>query len=574
MNFIKSYIKEFKKESLLCPLFKFIEAIINLLIPVVVANIIDRGIRYQNTSFINTQIVIILLLGISGYFMAIIAQYFAARSATGIAAAIREDLYKKIQKFEYSDVDKYSEATLINRLTNDVDQIQTGLNIFLRLILRSPLIILGSLLLAFKTSIKSGLIFLVTIPLLFLVIFTIVKRAYPIYTKTQGLKDKILNKTTDSINGARVIRSLGIEKDEIEDYRNLNNSLSRIEKKAANLTAVSNSLTFVIINIGIILLLSSGAKQVNSGTIQTGQVVMLYNFMAQILIELVKLSNLIIQLPKTLSSITRVSEIVDYKVKKDNAKTLLDKNDKIKLEFQNVSLKYKGNKQETLENISFEINEGEMLGIIGPNNSGKTSLINLIPKLYKPTDGKILFNGIESTKLSTKDLREIVSINGKNSKLISGNIQDNIEFSDNNLSNDELNKTISSSLSDDIILNKELGLKAKVEEGGANFSGGQKQRLLLARALARSPKILILDEPTSSLDAKTKKELLANLNKEKEGRITIISSTKVSTIKNCDKILVLDDGKLVGFGTNLDLLQDCSMYRKMYDTQSKKEVIV
>ena len=506
--------------------------------------------------------------------MAIIAQYFAARSATGIAAAIREDLYKKIQKFEYSDVDKYSEATLINRLTNDVDQIQTGLNIFLRLILRSPLIILGSLLLAFKTSIKSGLIFLVTIPLLFLVIFTIVKRAYPIYTKTQGLKDKILNKATDSINGARVIRSFGIEKDEIEDYRNLNNGLSRIEKKAANLTSVSNSLTFVIINIGIILLLSSGAKQVNSGTIQTGQVVMLYNFMAQILIELVKLSNLIIQLPKTLSSITRVSEIVDYKVKKDNAKTLLDKNDKIRLEFQNVSLKYKGNKQETLENISFEINEGEMLGIIGPNNSGKTSLINLIPKLYKPTDGKILFNGIESTKLSTKDLREIVSINGKNSKLISGNIQDNIEFSDNNLSNDELNKTISSSLSDDIILNKELGLKAKVEEGGANFSGGQKQRLLLARALARSPKILILDEPTSSLDAKTKKELLANLNKEKEGRITIISSTKVSTIKNCDKILVLDDGKLVGFGTNLDLLQDCSMYRKMYDTQSKKEVIV
>ena len=574
MKFLRNYFGEFKKESILCPLFKFIEAIISLLIPLIVARIIDRGIRYSNTSYITTQVIYIIVLGIVGYIIAIIAQYFAARASTGIAAAIREDLYKKVQKLTYSDIDKLSESTLINGLTNDINQIQTGVNLFLRLILRSPLIVLGSLILAFTTSIKIGILFLATIIVLCFIIISLTKKAYPIYKKSQDMKDILHSKTNDTLTGARVIRAFGIEKDTIDDFSSTNNKYSRFEKNANKYAALTSSLSICLINIGIMYVIILGSKQVAYGSLSTGQVVMLYNFMAQILIEIVKLTNLIMQIPKTLSSTTRVEEMLTYKIRKDSGKTLLKDDEPIKIEFKDVSLKYKGNKAESLSNISFDIEEGDLVGIVGPTGSGKSSLCNLIPKLYKPTDGQILINGIESIKLSTKDLREIVSIMNKDSKIVSGTIQSNIEFSDNKLSNDEINQALADSLSSDIIENKDLGLKEKIAENGANISGGQRQRLLIARALAKKPKILILDEPTVGLDAKTKKELLNKLKKEKSGRITIIASTKVSNVKDCDKIIVLDNGKIVGFGNNIDLLQDCSTYKQMYDTQSKKEVLV
>lgn len=569
MRKLLSYLKQYKKEAILGPIFKLTEAIFDLAVPIIFASLIDNGILKSDNNYIIKMTIVLVILALFGIIVALIAQYFAAKASVGLGTKIRENLFKHIQTYSFKELDQVGESTIINRIMNDTLQVQNGVNLFLKLILRSPAIVFGSLIMAFLIDVKTGIIFAVVIPIIALIVFGITKICVPKYTKIQKSKDEILNITQETLIGARVIRAFGIEDKQNEQFENENNEYTKLAQNTSKISSMMNSLNYIMINFGIVAIIAVGGKQVDTGILTQGQVVALYNYMAQILIELIKLTNLLLIIPKTIASAGRINEMfeVENSVKSGSQKL---ESDKIDLKFQDVCLNYTKEGNEALSNINFEIQTGQTLGIVGGTGSGKTSIINLIPRFYDVTSGKIKINGKDIKEYNVEDLRKNIGIVMQNKVLFSGTIKDNIEFGNRELDERELAKALNIAQANEIIKNKENGLEEKVEENGRNFSGGQKQRLTIARAIAREPKILILDDSMSALDLLTDKKLRDELEKIKKDKILIIVSQRISTIKDLDKIIVVDNGKIVGQGRHEELLKTSEVYKEINDSQMRR----
>lgn len=569
MRKLLSYLKQYKKEAILGPIFKLTEAIFDLAVPIIFASLIDNGILRSDNNYIIKMTIVLVVLALFGIIVALIAQYFAAKASVGLGTKIRENLFKHIQSYSFKELDQVGESTIINRIMNDTLQVQNGVNLFLKLILRSPAIVFGSLIMAFLIDVKTGIIFAIVIPIIALIVFGITKICVPKYTKIQKSKDELLNITQETLTGARVIRAFGIEDKQNEQFEKENNEYTKLAQNASKISSMMNSLNYVMINFGIVAIIAVGGKQVDTGILTQGQVVALYNYMAQILIELIKLTNLLLIIPKTIASAGRINEMfeVENSVKSGSQKL---ESDKIDLKFEDVCLNYTKEGNEALSNINFEIQTGQTLGIVGGTGSGKTSIINLIPRFYDATSGKIKINGKDIKEYNVEDLRKNIGIVMQNKVLFSGTIKDNIEFGNRELDERELAKALNIAQASEIIKNKENGLEEKVEENGRNFSGGQKQRLTIARAIARKPKILILDDSMSALDLLTDKKLRDELEKIKKDKILIIVSQRISTIKDLDKIIVVDNGKIVGQGKHEELLKTSEVYKEINDSQMRR----
>lgn len=569
MRKLLSYLKQYKKEAILGPIFKLTEAIFDLAVPIIFASLIDNGILKSDNNYIIKMTIVLVILALFGIIVALIAQYFAAKASVGLGTKIRENLFKHIQTYSFKELDKVGDSTIINRIMNDTLQVQNGVNLFLKLILRSPAIVFGSLIMAFLIDVKTGIIFAIVIPIIALIVFGITKICVPKYTKIQKSKDELLNITQETLTGARVIRAFGIEDKQNEQFEKENMEYTKLAQNASKVSSMMNSLNYVMINFGIVAIIAVGGKQVDTGILTQGQVVALYNYMAQILIELIKLTNLLLIIPKTIASAGRINEMfeVENSVKSGSQKL---ESDKIDLKFEDVCLNYTKEGNEALSNINFEIQTGQTLGIVGGTGSGKTSIINLIPRFYDVTSGKIKINGKDIKEYNVEDLRKNIGIVMQNKVLFSGTIKDNIEFGNRELDERELAKALNIAQANEIIKNKENGLEEKVEENGRNFSGGQKQRLTIARAIAREPKILILDDSMSALDLLTDKKLRDELEKIKKDKIVIIVSQRISTIKDLDKIIVVDNGKIVGKGKHEELLKTSEVYKEINDSQMRR----
>lgn len=569
MRKLLSYLKQYKKEAILGPIFKLTEAIFDLAVPIIFASLIDNGILKSDNNYIIKMTIVLVVLALFGIIVALIAQYFAAKASVGLGTKIRENLFKHIQTYSFKELDQVGESTIINRIMNDTLQVQNGVNLFLKLILRSPAIVFGSLIMAFLIDVKTGIIFAIVIPIIALIVFGITKICVPKYTKIQKSKDELLNITQETLTGARVIRAFGIEDKQNEQFEKENTEYTKLAQNASKVSSMMNSLNYVMINFGIVAIIAVGGKQVDTGILTQGQVVALYNYMAQILIELIKLTNLLLIIPKTIASAGRINEMfeVGNSVKSGSQKL---ESDKIDLKFEDVCLNYTKEGNEALSNINFEIQTGQTLGIVGGTGSGKTSIINLIPRFYDATSGKIKINGKDIKEYNVEDLRKNIGIVMQNKVLFSGTIKDNIEFGNRELDERELAKALNIAQASEIIKNKENGLEEKVEENGRNFSGGQKQRLTIARAIAREPRILILDDSMSALDLLTDKKLRDELEKIKKDKILIIVSQRISTIKDLDKIIVVDNGKIVGQGKHEELLKTSEVYKEINDSQMRR----
>ena len=569
MRKLLSYLKQYKKEAILGPIFKLTEAIFDLAVPIIFASLIDNGILKSDNNYIIKMTIVLVVLALFGIIVALIAQYFAAKASVGLGTKIRENLFKHIQLYSFKELDQVGESTIINRIMNDTLQVQNGVNLFLKLILRSPAIVFGSLIMAFLIDVKTGIIFAVVIPIIALIVFGITKICVPKYTKIQKSKDELLNITQETLTGARVIRAFGIEDKQNEQFEKENNEYTKLAQNASKISSMMNSLNYVMINFGIVAIIAVGGKQVDTGILTQGQVVALYNYMAQILIELIKLTNLLLIIPKTIASAGRINEMFEVENSVESGSQKLE-SDKIDLKFEGVCLNYTKEGNEALSNINFEIQTGQTLGIVGGTGSGKTSIINLIPRFYDVTSGKIKINGKDIKEYNVEDLRKNIGIVMQNKVLFSGTIKDNIEFGNRELDERELAKALNIAQASEIIKNKENGLEEKVEENGRNFSGGQKQRLTIARAIAREPRILILDDSMSALDLLTDKKLRDELEKIKKDKILIIVSQRISTIKDLDKIIVVDNGKIVGQGRHEELLKTSEVYKEINDSQMRR----
>lgn len=569
MRKLLSYLKQYKKEAILGPIFKLTEAIFDLAVPIIFASLIDNGILKSDNNYIIKMTIVLVVLALFGIIVALIAQYFAAKASVGLGTKIRENLFKHIQTYSFKELDKVGESTIINRIMNDTLQVQNGVNLFLKLILRSPAIVFGSLIMAFLIDVKTGIIFAIVIPIIALIVFGITKICVPKYTKIQNRKDELLNITQETLTGARVIRAFGIEDKQNEQFEKENAEYTRLAQNTSKISSMMNSLNYVMINFGIVAIIAVGGKQVDTGILTQGQVVALYNYMAQILIELIKLTNLLLIIPKTIASAGRINEMFEVENSVKSGSQKLD-SDKIELKFEDVCLNYTQEGNEALSNINFEIQTGQTLGIVGGTGSGKTSIMNLIPRFYDATSGKIEINDKDIKEYDVEDLRKNIGIVMQNKVLFSGTIKDNIEFGNRELDERELAKALNIAQANEIIKNKENGLEEKVEENGRNFSGGQKQRLTIARAIAREPKILILDDSMSALDLLTDKKLRDELEKIKKDKILIIVSQRISTIKDLDKIIVVDNGKIVGQGKHEELLKTSEVYKEINDSQMRR----
>lgn len=569
MRKLLSYLKQYKKEAILGPIFKLTEAIFDLAVPIIFASLIDNGILKSDNNYIIKMTIVLVVLALFGIIVALIAQYFAAKASVGLGTKIRENLFKHIQSYSFKELDQVGESTIINRIMNDTLQVQNGVNLFLKLILRSPAIVFGSLIMAFLIDVKTGIIFAIVIPIIALIVFGITKICVPKYTKIQKSKDELLNITQETLTGARVIRAFGIEDKQNEQFEKENTEYTKLAQNASKVSSMMNSLNYVMINFGIVAIIAVGGKQVDTGILTQGQVVALYNYMAQILIELIKLTNLLLIIPKTIASAGRINEMFEVENSVESGSQKLE-SDKIDLKFQDVCLNYTKEGNEALSNINFEIQTGQTLGIVGGTGSGKTSIINLIPRFYDATSGKIKINGKDIKEYNVEDLRKNIGIVMQNKVLFSGTIKDNIEFGNRELDERELAKALNIAQASEIIKNKENGLEEKVEENGRNFSGGQKQRLTIARAIAKEPKILILDDSMSALDLLTDKKLRDELEKIKKDKILIIVSQRISTIKDLDKIIVVDNGKIVGQGKHEELLKTSEVYKEINDSQMRR----
>lgn len=601
MKSLLKYLKGYKKESILAPLFKMLEASFELLVPLVMAAVIDKGIEGNNKSYIVSMCFIMILLGLIGFVCSITAQYFAAKAATGFARKLRYEMFSHIQKLSYSKLDTAGTATLITRMTSDVNQVQSGVNMFLRLFLRSPFIVIGAMVMAFYVDVKAAVVFAVAIPVLSLVVFGIIFANIPLYKKVQNGLDKVLLVTRENLNGIRVIRAFNREAEEIEDFDEKNIALTKIQLFAGRISALLNPITYVIINFALVILLYKGAVRVDTGYITQGDVIALISYMSQILIELVKLANLIVTLTKAAACASRIQGVMEIPegmetegmetegerkegaeketgeeqdeqgrtTESSNIEETMENDEAVR--FDHVGFTYEGAGGEVLTDMDFSVKKGETVGIIGGTGSGKSTLVQLIPRFYDANTGSVYVDGKEVREYEIEELRDKIGMVPQKAALFKGTIRDNILFGRKDATDEMIEEAIDVACAKEFIEAKEGGLSAKVEQGGRNLSGGQKQRLTIARALVRRPKILILDDSCSALDYATDAALRAGIKKLSYHPTVFIVSQRTASIQYADKIIVLDDGEIAGMGNHEELLKTCQVYQEIYDSQYKKE---
>ena len=573
MKRLMMYLKDYKKESILAPLFKLLEAFFELLVPLVMANIIDYGISNRNMGYIGKMGLLLLLLGVVGLASSITAQFFAAKAAVGFSTQLRQALFDHIEDLSFTDIDKAGTSTMITRMTSDVNQVQSGINMTLRLFLRSPIIVFGAMIMAFTIDVKCALIFVVAIPLLSVVVFGIILSTIPMYKKVQSKLDQVLGITRENLTGVRVIRAFHQEAKEADRFRENNEALSAMQIFVGKISACMNPVTYIIVNGAIIALIYTGAVQVNIGNLSQGEVVAIINYMNQILVELVKLANLIVTMTKALACADRVASVFDIGADaayvRAQDQELADKVDKKApfLDFKHVSLTYQGAGAPTLQDMNFTVNRGDTVGIIGGTGSGKTSLVNLIPGFYPATEGEILLEGRDIRTMSDEELRGRIGVVPQKAVLFKGTIRSNLQWGKPDATEEEMWKALELAQASEVVDGKPGKLDATVAQNGKNFSGGQRQRLTIARALVRNPEILILDDSASALDYATDAKLRAAIRTLEDKTTTFIVSQRASTIRHADKIIVLDDGEIAGMGTHDELLKDCTVYQEIYYSQ-------
>ena len=567
------FMKDYKKESVLAPLFKMLEAFFELFVPLVVASIIDDGIVPKDSGHIIRMCLLLLVLAAVGLTCSITAQYFAAKSAVGAATGIRYELFTHIQTLGYEEMDTVGTSTLITRMTSDINQVQNGINLVLRLFLRSPFIVVGAMIMAFTIDVKAAMIFVVAIILLSIVVFGVMFITKPLYKKVQSGLDTILGTTRENLTGVRVIRAFHQEQAEYNKFLAENEELTSLQKFAGKISGLTNPLTFIIINFAILVLIHTGAVRVSLGTLSQGQVVALYNYMSQILVELIKLANLIISVTKAMACFNRIQDVFHIEPSmKEGTKTVAAAGDTTPaVEFKNVSFTYAGGGDHAVENISFKAMPGQTIGIIGGTGSGKSTLVNLIPRFYDVSEGEVDIAGKNVQDYTYGSLRNTISVVPQKAQLFAGTIRDNLTFGCPDATEEQIEEALAISQAKEFVDTKEGRLDAKIEQGGKNLSGGQRQRLTLARALVPQSDILIMDDSASALDYATDARLRKAIQDMKRKPTVFIVSQRTSSIQNADMILVLDDGKIAGQGTHEQLLKSCNIYREIYETQFKKE---
>ena len=570
MRKLLRFLKDYKKESILSPLFKLLEASFELFVPLVMAAIIDTGIGNKDGGFILKMCGILILLAIVGLTCSITAQYFAAKAAVGFATKVRHALFDHIQKLSYTEMDTAGTDTMITRMTSDINQAQSGVNMVLRLFLRSPFIVFGAMIMAFTIDVKAALIFVVTIPVLSVVVFGIMIITIPLFRRVQASLDKVLGVTRENLTGSRVIRAFNKEQEEIADFDESNERLTDVQLFVGKISALMNPLTYIIINVALVILIWTGAIQVNIGKISQGEVVALVNYMSQILVELVKLANLIITVTKAIACGNRVQSIFEMETSMVDGNGSKKEDTGYTVEFRNVSMRYKGAGADTLTGIDFKAKPGDTIGIIGGTGSGKSSVVNLIPRFYDVTEGQVMVDGMDVREYKITDLRDKIGIVPQKAVLFAGTVRSNLAWGKEDATEEEMQQALSVAQAAEVVDKKDGKLDAEVEQGGKNFSGGQKQRLTIARALVKQPEILIMDDSSSALDYATDAKLRQAIHNMPNRPTVFIVSQRAASIMYADKIIVLDDGTVAGTGTHEELLKDCSVYQDIYYSQFKR----
>ncbi len=572
------YLKNYKKESIIGPLFKMLEAFFELLVPLVVADMIDNGIAKGDMTYIYKAAFIMVLLGVVGLVCSLTAQFFSAKASVGFGTELRDDLFAHMNKLSYAELDKAGTSTLVTRITSDMNQVQSGVNIILRLFLRSPFIVVGALAAAFLVNTKVAMIFLIATPILALIIYGIMVLTIPMYSKVQKALDRISLATREGLNGTRVIRAFGRQQDETEEFAGDCNQLLKFQKRVGKVSAAMNPLTYVVVNLAIAAIIMQGGKQVDAGVITQGEVIALVNYMTQILNALVALQVLIVSITKALASAKRVNEVLDLRP------TVSDKEDGYSLQntgiedapavvFEHVSFTYPGAKGEALSDVSFAVKKGQTVGIIGGTGFGKSSLVNLIPRFYDVTKGAVLVNGVDVRDYPQRELRAKIGMVPQKAVLFSGTIRDNMKWGKEDATDEEIYEALSIAQAKSFVDAKKGGLDYQLNQGGKNLSGGQRQRLTIARALVRKPEILILDDSASALDFATDAALRRALAERTKGMTVFMVSQRTATIQNADVIIVLEDGEVAGIGTHKELLESCEEYKEICQSQVSAEEV-
>ena len=572
MKELLKYLRHYIKESILAPLFKMLEASFELFVPLVMAAIIDTGIKNSDKPYIFKMAMVLVGLAIVGFISALTAQYFAAKASVGFGKELRGDLYRHINTLSYSEIDKIGTSTLITRLTADVNQMQTAVNLFLRLFLRSPFIVIGAVVMAFTVDPKTAIIFAVSIPLLAAVVFGIMFYSVPIYKKVQNRLDSVMRITRENLSGVRVIRAFNHEQKEIEDFDKCSEELKDMQLYGGKISAYLNPITYVIVNLSIVLIIYVGGIRVNTGRLTQGEVISLINYMSQVLVELIKLSNLIINLTKSVACGNRIYDVFKIKPSINNGNGIKT-NGEAAVEFDHVSATYAGSKEKSLDSLTLSIPRGSTVGIIGATGSGKTTLISLIPRFYDVSEGSLKVNGTDVRNYNVDELRKLIGVVPQKAALVSGTVRDNIKWGKPDATDEEIIKALKTAQAIDFV-NEKDGLDSKILQGGKNLSGGQIQRLTIARALVRKPEILILDDSSSALDFATDAALRRAIKADTDNMTVFIVSQRFSTIKNADMIIVLDDGSVCGIGKHDELFENCGEYRDICESQlSSKEAV-
>lgn len=572
MKDLIKYLRHYIKESILAPLFKMLEASFELFVPLVMAAIIDTGIKNSDKPYIFKMGMVLVGLAIVGFISALTAQYFAAKAAVGFGKELRGDLYRHINTLSYSEIDKIGTSTLITRLTADVNQMQTAVNLFLRLFLRSPFIVIGAVVMAFTVDPKTAIIFAVSIPLLAVVVFGIMFYSVPIYKKVQNRLDSVMRMTRENLSGVRVIRAFNHEQREIEDFDKCSEELKDMQLYGGKISAYLNPITYVIVNLSIVLIIYVGGLRVDTGRLKQGEVISLINYMSQVLVELIKLSNLIINLTKSVACGNRINDVFKIKPSINDGSGIKTENDTA-VEFDHVSATYAGSNEKSLDSLTLNVPRGSTVGIIGATGSGKTTLINLIPRFYDVSGGSLKVNGTDVRNYNVDELRKLVGVVPQKAALVSGTVRDNMKWGKPDATDEEINAALKTAQALDFVDEKN-GLDSKILQGGKNLSGGQIQRLTIARALVRKPEILILDDSSSALDFATDAALRRAIKSDTDNMTVFIVSQRFSTIKNADMIIVLDDGRVCGIGKHDELFESCEEYRDICESQlSSKEAV-
>ncbi|MBQ8317479.1 MAG: ABC transporter ATP-binding protein [Lachnospiraceae bacterium] len=573
MKRLMKYFNGYKVRAVLAPLFKMLEASFELLVPLVMAAIINNGIKMDDKPYIIKMGLVMVLLGLIGLACSVTAQYFSAKTAMGVGKALRYDLFRHIETLSYTEIDEIGSSTLINRMTSDINQVQTGINMFLRLFMRSPFIVFGATIMAFTVDVKASKVFLIVLPVLIVIVFGIMLVSIPLYKKVQGRLDKVLLQTRENLAGARVIRAFGQEKNEKADFEQSTKELTKWQLIVGGISTFLNPLTYAVVNLGIAAIVMVGAKQVDSGILLDGDVYALVNYMSQILVELIKLANLIIIETKAVACANRISAVFEKNSSQLYKETkVAELKDSPKVQFVNAGLTYKNAGESSIEGLNLTVNKGDTIGIIGGTGSGKSSFVNLIPRFYDCTEGSVLVDGIDVKEYPKEQLRNKIGIVPQKAVLFSGSIEDNLRWGKADASNEDMEFAIDVAQAKEFVDSKEGRLKFMLNQGAKNLSGGQKQRLTIARALVKRPEILILDDSSSALDYATDAKLRMAIKEKTDNMTVFIVSQRSSSIMHADKIVVLDDGKVCGIGTHDELLKTCQEYQEICSSQNKEEV--